>query len=82
VYSRVIVNPTSERERYNFLEFDSSDSGHFIHPQPEYPPSGPCGPFSFFRPPQIPRPLADPTPLQRPPLESTNGLTPPPPIVT
>ena len=66
MYSRATINQ----------EFDSSDSGHFIHPQPEHPSSGPGGPSSFYRPPQIP------TPLQRPPVKSTNGPTPPPPTVT
>ena len=72
VYSRATINQ----------EFDSSDSGHFIHPQPEHPSSGPGGPSSFYRPPQIPTPVASPTPLQRPLVESTNGPTPPPPTVT
>lgn len=66
VYTHATVNPTSQRERYNVPQFDSSDNGHFIHPQPEYPPSGLDGPSNFYRPPQIPRPLASPTPLQRP----------------
>ena len=82
VYSRATINPTSERECYNVPEFDSSDSGHFIHPQPECPPSGPGGPSNFYRPPQIPRPPASPTPVQRPPPESANGPTLPPPTIT
>ncbi len=69
VYSRATINQ----------EFDSSDSGH---PQPEHPPSGPGGPSNFYRPPQIPRPPTSPTPLQRPPPESANGPTLPPPTVT
>ena len=72
VYSRATINQ----------EFDSSDSGHFIHPQPEHPPSEPRGPSRFYRPPQIPALVASPTPLQRPHVESTNGPTPPPPTVT